>query len=209
MNYFDDDKLCSVNEFYQNVKKLKKELSKNGAVTDEEIEDKKALLLSAQFVSKKYIECMQEAPEEYPEVLPADMMGEMEYIDAVHDYMVQHGDGEKILDSYPIVSAAIMVKDTHSEIRKAGIENCVIERIVHSVVPAIEAVTLKAINNAPQFNVTTSKIINAQKVLSKYPDIVKLMTDEAIREVFTNKAERNQWSSFTIYKGNAVYDLLT
>ncbi len=203
MDYFDDDKLCSVNEFYQNFKKLKKELGKNGVVTDEEINNKKALLLSAQFVSKKYIECMQEAPEEYPEVLPADIMEEMEYIDAVHDYMVQHGDGEKLLDSYPIVSAAIMVKDTHSEIKKAGIENCVTERIVHSVVPAIEAVTLKAINNAPQFNVTTSKIINAQKVLSKYPDIVKLMTDEAIREVFTNKAERNQWSSFTIYKGNA------
>ena len=103
--------------------------------------------------------------------------------------MVQHGDGEKLLDSYPIVSAAIMVKDTHSEIKKAGIENCVTERIVHSVVPAIEAVTLKAINNAPQFNVTTSKIINAQKVLSKYPDIVKLMTDEAIRDYIAKTAK--------------------
>ena len=52
MDYFDDDKLCSVNEFYQNFKKLKKELGKNGVVTDEEINNKKALLLSAQFVSK-------------------------------------------------------------------------------------------------------------------------------------------------------------
>ena len=37
MDYFDDDKLCSVNEFYQNFKKLKKELGKNCVVTDEEI----------------------------------------------------------------------------------------------------------------------------------------------------------------------------
>lgn len=203
MNYFDDEKLCSVNEFYDNAKKLKRMLKKNGTFTDEEIEEKRALLLGAQFVSKKYVELMEESPEEYPEILPADIMGEMEFIDAVHDYMIQHGDGQKVLDSYPIVSAALMVKTAHSEISNAGIDNCVTERIVHSVVPAIEAVTLKAINNAPQFNVTTSKIINAQKVLSKYPDIVKLMTDEAIREVFTNKVVRNQWSSFAVYKGNA------
>ncbi len=203
MDYFDDEKLCSVNEFYENAKKLKRKLKKSGTFTDEEIEEKKALLLGAQFVSKKYVELMEESPEEYPEIVPADIMGEMEYIDAVHDYMIQHGDGERVLSSYPIVSAAIMVKNTHSEISKAGIDNCVTERIVHSVVPAIEAVTLKAINNAPQFNVTTSKIINAQKVLNNYPDIVKLMTDEATREVFTNKAARNQWSSFVVYNGNA------
>lgn len=203
MDYFDDEKLCSVNEFYDNAKKLKRKLKKNGTFTDEEIEEKRALLLGAQFVSKKYVELMEESPEEYPEILPVDIMGEMEFIDAVHDYMMQHGDGEKILDSYPIVSAAIMVKAVHSEISNAGINNCVAERIVHSVVPAIEAVTLKAINNAPQFNVSASKIINAQKVLKNYPDIVKLMTDEATREVFTNNAERNQWSSFTVYKGNA------
>lgn len=203
MDYFDDNKLCSVNEFYQNAEKLKRKLKKNGAFTNEEIEEKKALLLGAQFVSKKYVELMEESPEEYPEISPADIMGEMEFIDAVHDYMIQYGDGEKILDSYPLVSAAIMVKTAHSEISNAGIDNCVTERIVHSVVPAIEAVTLIAINNAPQFNVATSKIINAQKVLNNYPDIVKLMTDEATRKVFTNKAERNQWSSFVVYKDNA------
>ena len=203
MDYFDDNKLCSVNEFYDNVKKLKRELENKATLTDKEIEDKKALLLSAQFVSKKYIELVQESPKEYPEILPEDIIGEMDYIDAVYDYMKKHGDGGDVLNSYPVVSLAIMVKDTHSEIRNAGIDNCVTERVVHAVVPAIEAVTLKAVYNAPQFNVSTSGIINAQKVLSRYPEIVKLMTDEAVRTVFTNKAERNQWSSFTIYKGNA------
>lgn len=203
MDYFDDNKLCSVNEFYDNVKKLKRELGNKATLTDKEVEDKKALLLSAQFVSKKYIELAQESPKEYPEILPEDIIGEMDYIDAVYDYMKQHGDGGDVLNSYPVVSLAIMVKDTHLEIRNAGIDNCVTERVVHAVVPAIEAVTLKAVYNAPQFNVSTSGIINAQKVLSRYPEIVKLMTDEAVRTVFTNKAERNQWSSFTIYKGNA------
>ena len=203
MNYYDDNKLCSVNEFYENAKKLKKELKKTGKATNEEIEQKKALLLGAQFVSKKYIELMEEAPEEYPEVLPADIMGEMEFIDAVHDYMLQHGDGEKVLDSYPLVSAAIMVKKSHTEIVNAGIESDITERIVHSVVPAIEAVTLKAIKHAPQFNIGTSNVINAQKILRGYPEIVKVMMDEATRTVFTNKAERNQWSTFTVHNGNA------
>ena len=55
MDYFDDDKLCSVNEFYQNFKKLKKELGKNGVVTDEEINNKKALLLrSSRRISRRF-----------------------------------------------------------------------------------------------------------------------------------------------------------
>ena len=66
MDYFDDNKLCSVNEFYDNVKKLKRELGNKATLTDKEVEDKKALLLSAQFVSKKYIELAQESPKEYP-----------------------------------------------------------------------------------------------------------------------------------------------
>lgn len=201
MDYFDDDKLCSVNEFYNNANRLEKDLKKKGVISDEEIKEKRALLLAAQFTTRKYVECMEEEPEAYPEILPAEIMGEMEYVDAVHDYMIQQGDGNAILDSYPIISAAIMVKTTHGKIIDAGIDDCIIDRIVHSVVPAIEAVTLKAINNAPQFNIQATNIINAQKVLNTYPDIVKLMTDEATRAVFTNKSERNQWSQFTVFDG--------
>ena len=70
-------------------------------------------------------------------------MGEITYIDAVREYMMQNGDGEQILDDYPIISAAIMVKDAHAAIDKAGIKDSIVERIVHSVVPTIEAVTAK------------------------------------------------------------------
>ena len=201
MNYYDENRLCTVNEFYENAKKQKKALKKAGVSSEQELEEKRALLLGAQFTSAKYIEMNQESPSEYPDVSPADMMDELEYIDAVHDYMMQNGDGDSILNNYPLVSAAIMVKKSHSEIVNAGIDSDITERIVHAVVPAIEAVTLKAIKHAPQFNIGASNVINAQKVLKRYPEITKMMTDEATRTVFTNKAERNQWTPFTVHNG--------
>ena len=56
MDYFDEDRLYSVNEFYESAEKQRKELKKSGVISEEEIENKRALLLGAQFVSKKYIE---------------------------------------------------------------------------------------------------------------------------------------------------------
>ena len=202
MDYFDEDRLYSVNEFYESAEKQRKELKKSGVISEEEIENKRALLLGAQFVSKKYIEQMEENPDEYPEINPTDIMGEITYIDAVREYMMQNGDGEQILDDYPIISAAIMVKDAHAAIDKAGIKDSIVERIVHSVVPTIEAVTAKAINHAPEFNITATNLINAPKILSRYPEMIKLMTDEATRTVFTNQAERNQWTQYTVTQDN-------
>ena len=66
MDYFDEDRLYSVNEFYESAEKQRKELKKSGVISEEEIENKRALLLGAQFVSKKYIEQMEENPDEYP-----------------------------------------------------------------------------------------------------------------------------------------------
>lgn len=131
MDYIDNDKLSSVNEFYNNANRLEKDLKKKGVISDEEIKEKRALLLAAQFTTRKYVECMEKEPEAYPEILPAEIMGEMEYVDAVHDYMIQKGDENAILDSYPIISAAIMVKTTHDKIIDAGIDDCITDRIVH------------------------------------------------------------------------------
>ena len=51
MDYFDEDRLYSVNEFYESAEKQRKELKKSGVISEEEIENKRALLLGAQFVS--------------------------------------------------------------------------------------------------------------------------------------------------------------
>ena len=82
MNYYDENRLCTVNEFYENAEKQKKALKKAGVISEQELEEKRALLLGAQFTSAKYIEMNQESPGEYPDVSPADMMDELEYIDA-------------------------------------------------------------------------------------------------------------------------------
>lgn len=72
--------MCSVNEFYNNANRLEKDLKKKGVISDEEIKEKRALLLAAQFTTRKYVECMEEEPEAYPEILPAEIMGEDETI---------------------------------------------------------------------------------------------------------------------------------
>lgn len=41
MDYFDDNADCSVNEFYEQIEKLRKNLKKQGKLTPEVLEEKK------------------------------------------------------------------------------------------------------------------------------------------------------------------------
>ena len=68
MDYFDNNADCSVNEFYEQIEKLRKNLKKQGILTPEILEEKKSLLLGLQFTTPLYIEKQEENPEWYPDV---------------------------------------------------------------------------------------------------------------------------------------------
>lgn len=113
MDYFDDNADCSVNEFYEQIEKLRKNLKKQGKLTPEVLEEKKILLLGLQFTTPLYIEKQEENPEWYPDVNLDTIKEEMLFMDAVYEHMIHRGNGKEILDKISVTDATILVSDAH------------------------------------------------------------------------------------------------
>lgn len=204
MDYFDINADYSVNEFYEQIEKLRKNLKKQGILTTEILEEKKLLLLGLQFTTPLYIEKQEENPEWYPDVDLDAIKEEMPFIDAVYEHMIHRGNGKEILDKISVTDATILVSDAHKATKRKGIVDSVKERIVGSVIPAIENVTKIAINDTSGVFVKPSGKYATGDILKRYPNIVKAMTDEVTRSVFSNKVEEQVPTSFKIQKGNKI-----
>ena len=204
MDYFDNNADCSVNEFYEQIEKLRKNLKKQGILTPEILEEKKSLLLGLQFTTPLYIEKQEENPELYPDVDLDAIKEEIPFIDAVYEHMVHRGNGKEILDKISVTDATILVSDAHKATKRMGIVDSVKERIVGAVVPAIENVTKIAINDTSGVFVKPSGQYATGDILKRYPKLVKTMTDEVTRSVFTNKVEEHVPTSIKIQNGNKI-----
>ena len=204
MDYFDNNADYSVNEFYEQIEKLRKNLKKQGILTPEILEEKKSLLLGLQFTTPLYIEKQEENPEWYPDVNLDAIKEEIPFIDAVYEHMVHRGNGKEILDKISVTDATILVTDAHKATKRMGIVDSVKERIVGAVVPAIENVTKIAINDTSGVFVKPSGKYATGDILKRYPKLVKTMTDEVTRSVFTNKVEEHVPTSIKIQNGNKI-----
>lgn len=202
MDYFDNNIDCSVNEFYEQVEKQRKSLMKQGGVTLEEIEEKKALLLGLQFTTPQYIERQEKNPEWYPDVNMDVIQEELPFIDAVYEHMIHRGDGKDILDKISVTDATLLVSDAHKTTKRMGIADCIKERIVGAVVPTIESITKVVINEKKGVLVKPSGKYDVGAILKRYPSVIKLMTDEVTRIVFSNKVEEQVPTPYEIKQGN-------
>lgn len=204
MDYFDNNADYSVNEFYEQIEKLRKNLKKQGILTPEILEEKKSLLLGLQFTTPLYIEKQEENPEWYPDVDLDAIKEEIPFIDEVYEHMIHRGNGKEILDKISVTDATILVSDAHKATKRMGIVDSIKERIVGAVVPAIENVTKIAINDTSGVFVKPSGKYATDDILKRYPKIVKTMTDEVTRSVFTNKVEEHVPTSIKIQNGNKI-----
>lgn len=202
MDYFNNNEDCSVNEFYENVEKLRKNLKKQGILTPEVLEEKKSLLLGLQFTTPLYIEKQEENPDWYPDANIDTIKEELPFMDAVYEHMIHRGNGKEILDKISVTDATILVSDAHKATKRMGIVDSVKERVVGAVVPAIENVTKIAINDKTGEFVKPSGKYTTGDILKRYPNIVKAMTDEVTRSVFSNKVEEQVQTSYKIQQGN-------
>lgn len=202
MDYLNNNADCSVNEFYEQVEKLKKSLMKQGILIPEVFEEKKALLLGFQFTTPLYIGRQEKNPEWYPDVNMDIIQAEIPFIDAVYEYMVHRGNGKEILDKISVTDATLLVSDAHKATKRMGISDCIKERIIGAVVPAIESITKVVINENTSVFVKPSGKYDVGDILKRYPKIIKTMTDEVTRSVFSNKVEEQIPTSYKIQKGN-------
>lgn len=147
-----------------------------------------------------YIEKQEENPEWYPDVNLDTIKEEMPFMDAVYEHMIHRGNGKEILDKISVTDATILVSDAHKATKRKGIVDSVKERIVGAVVPAIENVTKIAINDKTGNFVKPSGKYDMGDILKRYPNIVKTMTDEVTRSVFSNKVEEQVPTSFKIQR---------
>lgn len=202
MDYFNNNADYSVNEFYEQVEKQRKSLMKQGVISPEALEEKKALLLGLQFTTPLYIERQEKNPEWYPDVNMDVIQEELPFIDAVYEHMVHRGDGKDILDKISVTDATLLVSDAHKTTKRMGIADCIKERIVGAVVPAIESITKVVINEKTGVFVKPSGKYDVGAILKRYPNMIKVMTDEVTRRVFANKVEEQVPTSYEIHIGN-------
>lgn len=204
MNYFDNNTDYSVNEFYEQMEKLRKDLKKQGILTPEVLEEKKTLLLGLQFTTPLYIEKQEENPDWYPDVNMDTLKEEMPFVDAVYEHMIHRGNGKEILDKISVTDATILVSDAHKAIKRMEITDSIEERIVGAVVPTIESITKVILNDNTGIYVKPSGKYAVGDILKRYPKIIKTMTDEVTRSVFSNKVEEQNPTTYKIQKGKKI-----
>ncbi len=202
MDYFNNNADCSVNEFYELAEKQRKSLMKQGVISPEVLEEKKAILLGLQFTTPQYFERQEKNPEWYSDVNVDVIQEELPFIDAVYEHMVHRGNGKDILDKISVTDATLLVVDAHKTTKRMGIADCIKERIVRAVIPTIESITKVVINENTGVFVKPSGKYDVADILKRYPNMIKLMTDEVTRSVFSNKVKEQVSTSYKIQQGN-------
>lgn len=204
MNYINEEKFLSIDEFFEKVKPYKEELKRKG-MPDEKIAEQLGLFLFAQFQSNAYIHEQENNAKLYPKYECDDVVDAYPYVAAINERMSKSSDGVQIAKKVPVYSAVSLVNKAHTEIRAAGVSDNVEARIVAAVTNAIHAI-YDVYLNTPQNRGMNSpeRLIDVPNLLIGYPEILVMMSDEVTQNVFKNKIEKNTINTYAINKKSGL-----
>lgn len=206
MKYLENDKNISLKEFFEKAKKHENDLVASGKYTDEQIQVYKQNFLALQYTTQNYIKQQELYPELYQDISDALLKDLKEiYPDllAIYEYMQKCEDGDILMEKINLLTTVALLNISRQTAIEAGIADNMNIRVVQATTAAIENIFEIAVNDKTgEFEDKETGLIESEKILKRYPRIIKVMKDEVTQSIFKNKVKKQEPYSYSFQEKN-------